>query len=90
MALLQSFGRNSYPIHVRAEVHCLLISSLVGRVSREAVMLLENGIARVDIRKDRHGTRSEYVRAGVLAGLALREIAILTKGFFVFAITTLL
>ena len=64
MALLQSLSWNMLPIHVCAEVHFLLISLLVGRV-RRAVMLVENGIATVGTRKDRHGMRRKYVRAGV-------------------------
>ena len=88
VALLQSLGKNSLPIHVRAKVHCVLISLLVGRVNRGAVMLVENGIATVDTRKDVHCMRIKNFRAGVLAGLDLREIDILNDCFFVFAITS--
>lgn len=53
-------------------------------------MLVENGIATVDARKDMHCMRIRYVRAGVLAEFDLREIDILNDGFFIFVVTSFL
>ena len=90
IALLQSLSWNMFPIHVCAEVHCLLTSLLVGRVTK-AVMLVENGIATVGTRKDRHGMRRKHVRVGVPAAFGLRECAISEQTlFFLFAVTFLL
>ena len=47
------------------------------------MILVESGTATVDIRKDTHCMRINYVRAGVLAGFDLREIGIL-NGIFSF------
>ena len=45
-------------------------------------MFVENGIALVDIRKDRHRMRRRYVRTRVPAAFGLRDMVILEQRLF--------